>query len=83
MIVTEYILHKQELNTTTCRFAFSNGFFFSFFVECFTCAPDSFQAGLLGHMAQMLGFDFLSGEILLQPENSTGHRWDSNPGPCR
>ena len=25
----------------------------------------------------------LSGETLLQEKNSTGRRWDSNPGPCR
>ena len=25
----------------------------------------------------------VSGKTLLQEKNSTGHRWDSNPSPCR
>ena len=29
------------------------------------------------------GVASLSGETLLQEKNSTGHRWDSNPGPYR
>ena len=39
---------------------------------------------VLYHIAQMsaLVFDWGSGETLLQEKNSTGHRWDSNPGPC-
>ena len=36
-------------------------------------------------MVQMLAFGvrLLSGETLLHAKNSTGHRRDSNPGPCR
>ena len=30
-----------------------------------------------------VGVRLLSGETLLHEENSTGRRWDSNPGPCR
>ena len=30
-----------------------------------------------------VGVQLLSGETLLQAKNSTGHRWDSNPGICR
>ena len=30
-----------------------------------------------------VGVRLLSGEILLQAKNSTGRRWDSNPGPYR
>ena len=35
---------------------------------------------MLYHVAQMLvlGFDWGSGETLLQEKNSTGRRWDSN-----
>ena len=29
-----------------------------------------------------VGISLLSGENLLQEKNSTGSRWDSNPGPC-
>ena len=37
----------------------------------------SFNASLLGHVAQML-----SEETLLQEKNFTGSRWDLNPGSC-
>ena len=30
-----------------------------------------------------VGARLLSGETFLQAKNSTGGRWDSNPGPCR
>ena len=30
-----------------------------------------------------VGVRLLSGETFLQAKNSTGRRWDSNPGPCR
>ena len=42
-----------------------------FIVGHFACAPDSFEASLM------------SGETLLQEKNSTGCRWDSNPGPLQ
>ena len=30
-----------------------------------------------------IGIPLLSGETFLQEKNSTGRRWDLNPGPCR
>ena len=40
---------------------------------------------ILYHIVELLalGLDWGSGETLLQEKNSAGHRWDSNPGPCR
>ena len=38
---------------------------------------------VIAFMLDYSGFDFLSGEIFLQAKNSTGHKWDSNPGLCR
>ena len=29
-----------------------------------------------------VGFQLANGETLLQERNTTGHRWEINPGPC-
>ena len=70
-----------EVTTIDCIKKIGN----HFFVGCFTCAPDNFEASFVVHMAQILtlGVQLLSRETLLQVKNSTGRRWVSNPSPCR
>ena len=52
---------------------------------CFTRDPDSFLSKFIkAHGTDLgVGVRLLSGETFLQVKNSTGHRWDSNPSPCR
>ena len=46
--------------------------------------PDKFEAVYCSTGTDLsIGVQLLSGEILLQEKNSTGRRWDLNPGPCR
>ena len=37
---------------------------------------------VLHHTDVSVQIRLLSGEALLQEKNSTGDRWDFNPGPC-
>ena len=53
-----------------------------FSVGCFTYAHDSQIIRGTWHRSQCRGWIF-GVEKLLQVENSTGHRWDLNPGACR
>ena len=55
-----------------------------FLIRCYTWATDSLELVLLVHIAQILALEvqLLSAEVWLQAKDSTGHRWDSNPGSC-
>ena len=58
------------------------GWFSACVFGVFACVPDSFMLVYLNTwLARMLAL--VSGETLLQEKNSTGRRWDSNPGPWR
>ena len=55
--IIQFVQRKIKLQAHRSDSAFANTFFS---VECFTHALDSFQARLLGHMAQIvaMGFNF-------------------------
>ena len=59
--------------------------FFLFFTSGLHVPMIAFKARLLGHMAQIvaLRYDFFEWRNLFTGENSTGGRWNANPGPCR
>ena len=52
-----------------------------FFVACFCLIALS---QVIGAHGTDVSFEIrlLNGETLLQAKNFTGHKWDSNPGPC-
>ena len=50
--------------------------YYLIFVGCFTCVSDGFKLVCWGSIVEWRS-------LILKANNSTGHRWDSNPGPCR
>ena len=67
-------LHDLYLNDTSF-----------YFVQLFYMQPLIASGQIIGaHGTDLsVGIRLLSGETLLQAKNSTGSRWDSNPGHCR
>ena len=55
-------------------------FFYTLFIEVIQY-HDIKHVFLIAQMLA-LGFDWGSGETILQEKISTGQRWDSNLGPC-
>ena len=66
------------------KFNQNKTFFYTLFIVVIQNHDNEIIFLILYHIAQMLslGFDWGSEETILQDKNSTGHRWDSNPGPC-
>ena len=79
------VLHPMYITLKRDMVKSSINVLFLFFVCLFYLQPLIASGYITGsHGADVsVEIQLLSGETLLQEKNSTGRRWDLNPGPCR